>query len=102
MHAGCARRLLPHDVPPHQTVYYYLRLWQRESVWTRSHHTLIMADREREGDASPAAAAVIDSQTVRAADKRGGSEAMKPEKRMNGRKRHILTDTDGRLLAAAR
>jgi transposase len=78
LRAGCAWRLLPHDFPPWQTVYYYLRRWQREGVWARIHHTLVMADREREGrDASPSAA-VIDSQTVRMADQKGDSEAMTP------------------------
>jgi transposase len=79
LRAGCAWRLLPHDFPPWQTVYYYLRRWQREGVWARAHHTLVMADREREGrDASPSAA-VIDSQTVRTADQKGDSEATTPE-----------------------
>jgi transposase len=79
LRAGCAWRLLPHDFPPWQTVYYYLRRWQREGVWARVHHTLVMADREREGrDASPSAA-VIDSQTVRTADQKGDSEATTPE-----------------------
>jgi transposase len=79
LRAGCAWLLLPHDFPPCQTVYYYLRRWQREGVWARVHHTLVMADREREGrDASPSAA-VIDSQTVRTADQKGDSEATTPE-----------------------
>jgi transposase len=42
---------------------------------------------------------VIDSQTVRTADQKGGSRGYDAGKRINGRKRHILTDTDGRLLA---
>lgn len=79
LRAGCAWRLLPHDFPPWQTVYYYLRRWQREGVWTRIHHTLVMADREREGrDASPSAA-IVDSQTVKTADQKGDSEATTPE-----------------------
>jgi transposase len=61
LRAGMAWRLLPHDFPPWQTVYYYLRRWQREGVWDRIHHTLLMADRERTGrDASPTAA-ILDS-----------------------------------------
>src|SRR5215212_5945855 len=54
LRAGCAWRLLPHDLPPWQTVYYYLRRWQREGVWDWVHHTLVIADRERAGrEASP-------------------------------------------------
>jgi transposase len=81
LRAGCSWRLLPHDFPPWQTVYYYLRRWEREGVWARVHHTLVMADRERVGrDASPSAA-VIDSQTVRTADQKGDSRAMTPARR---------------------
>ena len=79
LRAGCSWRLLPHDFPPWQTIYYYLRRWEREGVWARAHHALVMADREREGrDASPSAA-VLDSQTVRTADQKGVSKAMTPE-----------------------
>jgi transposase len=42
-----AWRLLPHDLPPWQTVYYYLHRWQHEGVWDRVHYTLVMADREQ-------------------------------------------------------
>ena len=49
LRAGVAWRLLPHDLPPWQMVYYYLRRWQREGVWERIHHTLVMVDRERNG-----------------------------------------------------
>ena len=72
LRAGCAWRLLPHDFPPWQTVYHYFRRWQREGVWARVHHALVLADREREGrDASPSAA-ILDSQTVRTADQKRG------------------------------
>lgn len=113
LRAGCAWRLLPHDFPPWQTVYHYLRRWQREGVWARVRHTLVMADREREGRDTSPSAAVIDSQTVRTADQKGGFRGYGEErpwprwghasapngKRINGRKRHVITDTDGRLLA---
>ena len=49
LRAGGSWRPLPHDLPPWQTVYYYLRRWQREGVWDRVHHALVMADRERGG-----------------------------------------------------
>src|SRR4051794_40791310 len=49
LRSGMAWRLLPHDLPPWQTAYYYLRRWQREGVWDRVHHALVMADRERAG-----------------------------------------------------
>ena len=84
LRAGCAWRLLPHDFPPWQTVYYYLRRWEREGVWARVHHALLLEDRELAGrDASPSAA-VIDSQTVRTADQKGDSRASTPESASTG------------------
>lgn len=70
--------------PGGRTVYYYLRRWQREGVWERVHHMLVIADRERNGrDASPSAA-VIDSQTVRTADQKGDLRATTPESGSTG------------------
>ena len=71
LRAGMAWRLLPHDLPPWQTVYYYLRRWQREGIWDRVHHTLVMADRERAGREASTTAAIMDSQSVRTADQKG-------------------------------
>jgi putative transposase len=98
LRAGMAWRLLPHDLPPWQTVYYYLRRWQREGVWDRVHHTLVMTDRERGGRAASPTAAILDSQSIRTADQKGASKGYDAGKKIKGRKRHILTDTDGRLL----
>jgi transposase len=84
LRAGCSWRLLPHDFPPWQTVYHYLRRWEREGVWARVHHTLVMADRERAGREASPSAAIIDSQTVRTADQKGASKASTPERRSMG------------------
>ena len=81
LRAGSAWRLLPHDLPPWQTVYYYLRRWQREGVWDRVHHAVVMADRERVGRQPSPSAAILDSQSVRTADQRGAQEAMTPARR---------------------
>jgi len=75
LRAGMAWRLLPHDFPPWQTVYYYLRRWQREGVWERVHHVLVMADRERTGREPSPSAAILDSQSVRTADQKGARKA---------------------------
>lgn len=79
LRAGCAWRLLPNDFLPWQTVSYDLRRWERDGVWARVHHALVLEDRARTGrDASPSAA-IIDSQTVRTADQRGESKDTMPE-----------------------
>ena len=59
--------LLLHDLPPWQTVYYYLRRWQREGVCDRVHHTLVIADRERAGPKASPTAAILDSQDGKSA-----------------------------------
>jgi putative transposase len=71
LRAGCSWRLLPHDFPPWQMVYPYLRRREGEGVWARVRHTLVMADRERAGREASPSAAIIDSQTVRTADQKG-------------------------------
>jgi len=85
LRAGMAWRLLPHDLPPWQTVYYYLRRWQREGVWDRVHHALVMADRERAGREASPTAAILDSQSVKTADQKGGRRAtMRARVRLEG------------------
>lgn len=84
LRAGVAWRLLPHDLPPWQTVYYYLRRWQREGVWEHIHHTLVMADRERNGREPSPSAAILDSQSVRTADQKGAEKAMMQARRSPG------------------
>jgi transposase len=75
LRGGQAWRLLPHDFPPWQTVYYYLRRWQAEGVWERIHHAVLVADRERAGRESSPTAAIIDSQSVRMGDQKGARAA---------------------------
>ena len=81
LRAGAAWRLLPHDLPPWQTVYFYLRRWQREGVWSRVHHELVMLDRERVGREASPSAAILDSQSVRTADQKGGRRATMPARK---------------------
>ena len=76
LRAGMAWWLPPHDLPPWQTVYYYLRRWQREGVWDRVHHALLTADCERAGREASPSAAILDSQSVRTADQKGDRRAM--------------------------
>ncbi len=71
LRAGMAWRLLPHDLPPWQTVYYYLRRWKREGIWDRVHHAVVMADRERAGREPSPSAGILDSQSIRTADQKG-------------------------------
>jgi transposase len=98
--AGCAWRYLPKDFPPWQTVYGYFAAWRDDGTLQRLHDQLRDQARTAAGRAVAPTAAVIDSQSVRAADTvpkatRGWDNA----KKVNGRKRHIAVDTAGLLLA---
>jgi transposase len=97
MRAGCPWRLLPNDLPPWGTIYRWFAAWRDDGRFERINHALVMADRERVGrDASPSAA-IIDSQSAKTTEA-GGPRGYDAGKKVNGRKRHALVDTDGRGL----
>ena len=96
---GCAWRYLPTDYPPWQTVYGYFAAWRDDGTLARLHGELRARARAAAGRKPQPTAAVIDSQSVRAADTvpkttRGWDAA----KKVNGRKRHIAVDTTGLVL----
>src|SRR5271167_1533462 len=68
---GCQWRAIPKDLPPKSTVFHYLDLWSWDGTLDRIHHALYLECRERgEREASPTAA-IIDSQSVKSAEKGG-------------------------------
>jgi transposase len=96
---GCPWRYLPASFPPWQTVYGYFAAWRDDGTLARLHGELRAQVRAAAGRDAQPTAAVIDSQSVRAADTvpkatRGWDAA----KKVNGRKRHIAVDTTGLLL----
>jgi transposase len=68
---GCQWPALPKDLPPKSTVYDYFDLWEWDGTLERIHHELYVAVREREGGEASPSAAVIDSQSAKAAQKGG-------------------------------
>ena len=68
---GCQWKALPKDFPPKSTVHWYLMLWEWDGTLERIHHTLYVAVREQEGREASPTAAIIDSQSAKAAQKRG-------------------------------
>ncbi|MCG2624976.1 IS5 family transposase [Arthrobacter sp. I2-34] len=96
---GCAWRMMPHDFPPWDTVYWYFQRWNADGTTEAIHDTLRGALRQAAGREAAASAGIIDAQTVRAADTVGAdSRGYDAGKRTNGRKRHIVTDTIGLLV----
>ncbi len=97
MRSGCPWRLLPSDLPPWSTVYRWFAKFRDEDRFERINHALVMLDRERIGRQSSSTGAIIDSQSVKTTEA-GGPRGYDAGKKINGRKRHALVDTDGRGL----
>jgi putative transposase len=95
---GCVWRGLPHDFPPWRTVYEYYRAWINDGTWDQIVVELRGQVRTRAGrDPNPRTAA-LDSQSVKTAGS-GGVKGYDGAKKIHGRKRHILVDSLGLLLA---
>ena len=88
---GCQWNALPKDLPPESTVYDYLDLWDWDGTLERIHHTLYVAVREREGREASPTAAIIDSQSVKGAQK--GALRSTPRATMRARKSRAASGT---------
>lgn len=99
---GIQWRMLPSDCPKWQSVYGYFRRWRRDGLWRRLHDALRAAARRSVGRHKHPTAGCLDSQSARttevAAPETRGNDA---NKRVKGRKRHVLVDTTGLLLSVA-
>ena len=74
---GCQWRALPKDFPPRSTVWHYLDLWSYDGTLERIHHELYVKCREKAGREASPTAAIVDSQSVKSAEK-GGRKSMRP------------------------
>lgn len=95
---GCQWRALPREFPPYSTVQGYFYTWRDTGRWRRIVAALVRQARRKLGHKPTPTAAIIDSQST-ATTQAGGPRGFDPGKRVHGRKRHIVTDTNGLLLA---
>lgn len=96
---GCSWRQLPADFPPWQTVYWYFVRWEKQRVTLKLLDTLRQQIRVADGRDPEPSAGIIDSQSVKGADTVGrDTRGYDAGKKINGRKRFIVTDTLGLLI----
>lgn len=95
---GCQWRMLPNDFPKWQLVYYYFRTWTEQEIIEDILHQVREQARKKNGKNDQARVGIIDSQSVRSNNNRA-LKGIDGGKKVKGRKRHIIVDTNGWLLA---
>jgi transposase len=99
LRGGVPWRMLPGDFPPWKTVFDYFRQWRLSGLWETINTALREQAREAMGRTPRPTASIIDSQSVKTTEM-GGPRGYDGGKKINGRKRHLVVDTQGLLLKA--
>ena len=96
---GCAWRMMPTDLPPWSTCYDYFYKWRNDGTWAKVNDALRTQVRHKDGRPKSPSLGIIDSQSVKTTE-RGGPHGKDAHKKVNGRKRHLVVDTLGMVVAA--
>lgn len=95
---GSPWRALPKEFPPYSTVQGYFYRWRDDGTWERINAVLVARARRQAGRNPTPSVGIIDSQSAPTTES-GGPRGTDAGKRIKGRKRHIVTDTEGFVLA---
>jgi putative transposase len=99
LRTGCQWRAVPHDLPKWTTAYHYWWSWRKAGLWEQLNTRLREQVRVALGRNAHPSAGIIDSQSVKTTGV-GGERGYDGAKKMKGRKRHVLVDTQGWVLTA--
>jgi putative transposase len=96
---GCQWRMLPHDFPKWQTVYFYFSRWKRDGTLEQVQQVLVEQQRRKAGRQSEPTIGILDAQSTKTTMVAGEQRGFDAGKKVKGRKRHIIVDTLGLILA---
>src|SRR6516165_7914423 len=96
---GCAWRMMPTDFPPWSTCYDYFRKWRLDGTWSKVNDALRTQVRHRDHRKKSPRLGIVDRQSVKTTEQ-GGPHGKDAFKKVNGRKRHLVVDTLGMVVAA--
>jgi putative transposase len=97
--AGCQWRMLPTNFPKWKTVFHYFTLWRKDGLWKLIYEPLREAERKKKGRESQPTAGCLDSQSVKTGRYCVEERSYDGGKKVTGRKRHLLVDTEGLPIA---
>jgi len=96
---GCQWRLLPKEYPPYESCYYYFRKWKNDGTWKMINKSVVELFRVKQNRSASPSVGMVDSQSVKCSEWGGEAKGFDGQKKVKGRKRHIIVDTLGCILA---